>query len=78
MSPPAQKALPFAGEDCDAGFGRSLDCTRSVEEGVDHRAVERIEFVRALQRQARARTVKAQIDEGAHCEALPRRAEVAD
>ena len=60
------KGFALAREDRDAGFGRGLDCARAVKEGIDHWAIECIEFVRALQRQARARTLKAQIDEGAH------------
>ena len=56
MSPPAQKAC-LAGENRDAGFGRSLNSTRSVKEGIDHGTIECIEFVDSAQVRARTQNL---------------------
>ncbi len=66
MSPPAQNALPSPLRIATRVVAAVVDRARRLAERRDHRAVERVELVGALERDAGERPLETKFDMRAH------------
>src|SRR6516225_519572 len=63
---PSAKRLALAREDRNSRLRRGVDSARRLGEPIDHRAIQCVQLVGALQGQARERPLEREVNERAH------------